>query len=393
MAAYGQNNKNFNRFGATMNDQQLQQHSQDIKILVADDEPLMRTSLSRLLIAMGYQVQTACNGNEAIRHLESGAYDLILLDLVMPGLSGHEVMDLIQEKKIDTLIIVVSGETSIESAISGLRRGAYDFVRKPYEADEILKRVQNALASRRLEVENRDITERLRRSGQWYRYLVNNSLDIIYTLDPEGRFTFVNSAMKRMLGFTRKELLGKHYSCIVNDADAQGANHKFNERRTGERSIRGVELHLKRAEDKRLPGLKRTLPVELNSMGMYDGEEDKRRFLGTYGVVRDIADRKRVEKALAFQAYHDLLTGLPNRALFQDRLTQALNQAKRDHAQFAIMFIDLDKFKFVNDSLGHVAGDKLLKALVSSTGRRNASRQFIRWRTKSQSLSWSLIQT
>lgn len=343
-----------------------QKNPPQVRVLVADDEPQMLATLSRLLAGAGYQVHTARNGTEAVRSLEASPYDLVLLDLMMPGLTGHEVMDRIQEKKIDTLIIVVSGDTSIESAISAIRRGAYDFVRKPYEPDEMLKRVHNALASRRLEVENRGMAKRLRRSEQWHRYLVHSSPDLIYSLDTEGRFTFVNNAVERILGFTKQELLGKHYSAIVHDEDVLDVAKLFNERRTGERSSRGVELRLKRTDDSRLHSPKRSVPVELNAMGMYDNDSaGQRRFIGTYGVVRDIADRKRAEKTIAYQAYHDLLTALPNRALFQDRLAQAMTQAKRNITRLAVMFIDLDKFKFVNDSLGHVAGDKLLQALAS----------------------------
>ena len=346
--------------------EQAQKISREVQILVVDDEPLMLTSLSRLLTGAGYQVQTARNGTEAVRYLETSPCDLVLLDLMMPGLTGHEVMDRIQAKKIDTLVIVVSGDVSIESAISAIRRGAYDFVRKPYEPDEILKRVQNALASRRLEVENRGMAKRLRRSEQWHRYLVNSSLDLIYSLDTQGRFTFVNNAVGHILGLTKQDLLGKHYSAIVHDEDVLGVAQLFNERRTGERSIRGVELRLKRTNNSQLHSLKRFVPVELNAMGMYDNDgAGQRRFVGTYGVVRDIADRKRAEETIVYQAYHDLLTGLPNRALFQDRLAQAMTHVKRNITRLAVMFIDLDKFKFVNDSLGHVAGDKLLQALAS----------------------------
>ena len=346
--------------------EQKQKNTRDVQVLVVDDEPQMRDSLSRLLSQVGYQVQTARNGIEAVRSFETNAHDLVLLDLMMPGMNGHEVMDQIQEKKIDTLVIVISGDIAIESAISAIRRGAYDFVRKPYEPDEILQRIHNALSSRRLEIENRGMSKRLRRSEQWHRYLINNSLDIIYALDTQGRFTFVNNAAERILGFTKRDLVGKHYTDIVHDEDILGVAHLFDERRTGERSIRGIELRLKRTTDNCPHSLKRFVPVELNAMGMYDsGSDGKRRFVGTYGVARDIADRKRAEQTIVYQAYHDLLTGLPNRALFQDRLAQAINQAKRNDAWLAVMFIDLDKFKFVNDSLGHVAGDKLLKALAT----------------------------
>jgi diguanylate cyclase (GGDEF)-like protein len=98
-------------------------------------------------------------------------------------------------------------------------------------------------------------------------------------------------------------------------------------------------------------------------MGIYQNEGDpkKKTYLGTYGVARDITERKLAEDTINFQAYHDLLTNLPNRALLRDRLSLAISQAKREDEMLAVMFLDLDRFKNINDSLGHVVGDELLQ--------------------------------
>ncbi|MYL73162.1 diguanylate cyclase, partial [Halobacillus litoralis] len=83
-----------------------------------------------------------------------------------------------------------------------------------------------------------------------------------------------------------------------------------------------------------------------------------------YGTARDITERKEAEAFINFQAYHDLLTRLPNRALFKDRLGLSISQAERNNQKLAVMFIDLDRFKVVNDSLGHAMGDRLLQAVT-----------------------------
>jgi len=93
---------------------------------------------------------------------------------------------------------------------------------------------------------------------------------------------------------------------------------------------------------------------------VYSGE-----YSGTYVVARDITERLASEKLIHFQAYHDLLTGLPNRALFHDRLTNTISNARREDDKLAILFLDLDRFKVVNDTLGHSVGDELLKQLAS----------------------------
>jgi diguanylate cyclase (GGDEF)-like protein len=89
-----------------------------------------------------------------------------------------------------------------------------------------------------------------------------------------------------------------------------------------------------------------------------------REFFGTYGIARDITERKRAEEMISYQAYHDILTDLPNRVLFRDRLDLALIQAKRNNTELAVMFVDLDRFKLVNDTLGHIKGDKLLQQVA-----------------------------
>ncbi|KQV47699.1 MULTISPECIES: bifunctional diguanylate cyclase/phosphodiesterase [unclassified Duganella] len=336
------------------------------RLLLVDDEARLLSSLYELLRVQGsYQLVTAASGAEALAHLSRQQFDLLLLDLRLPDMSGHDIMDFVNAREIDCDVIVMSGEAGIEAAIGALKRGAYDYLRKPYNPPELLKTVENALQKRRLAVENTRIAQRLENSEKMYRYLVDSSPDIIYTLNHEGCFTFVNDRAYQLLGYSREELIGRHYSLLVHEEDQERARYVFNERRVDERASRNVELRLKcnnsAAGDRTFSNTLMT--ISLNAIGMHvPGEEVARHeFFGTYGVARDITDRKRAEEMISYQAYHDILTDLPNRILFKDRLGLAVIQAKRKLAELAVMFIDLDRFKLVNDTLGHVKGDELLQ--------------------------------
>ena len=121
------------------------------KILIVDDDPIVLKSLKELLLVRGFNTETAIGGQEAICQLNQNTYDLVLLDLHMPYVSGHDVMAHIIDKNIDTSFIVISGETSFEAAKDACTQGAYDFLRKPYAADELIITINNALKDKRLQ--------------------------------------------------------------------------------------------------------------------------------------------------------------------------------------------------------------------------------------------------
>lgn len=339
------------------------------RILVVDDETRLRESLVELIAQQGYEVHAASGGKAAVAELETQAFDLLLLDLRMPDMTGIEVMQFIKSRNLDVTVIVVSGDSSFDGAVGVLRQGAYDYVKKPYAPEELLRTVDNAVHKRRLERENSAMQARLAESEKLHRYIVNSSPDIIYMLDPEGHFTFLNERVEVLLGYRTEDLLGKHYSAILHEEDVEQAQYRFNERRTGERASRNVELRLKCRDGISAPRLFESseLPIEMSAMGVYARTESGGRgeFLGTYGVARDITDRKKAEEIISYQANHDLLTGLPNRTLLKDRLSLAISHSRRNSQSLAVLFLDLDRFKLINDTLGHVAGDELLQSVSS----------------------------
>ena len=338
--------------------------NQSTKLLLVDDEPRLLASLQTLLQHRHFDIDTAASGAEALACLTRTRYDLVLLDLSLEDMDGQHVLEFINTHRIETDVIVVSGNIRIEAAIGAMRRGAHDYLRKPFSQQDLFKTIDHVLTQRRLRQTSRDIAYQLELSERTYRYMVDASPDLIYMVEPEGRFTFVNDRACQMLGYDRRELIGQHYSILVHEEDFARARYAFNERRSGERASRDVELRMtcRPRPDQADDVGETSLVVSLNAVGMHldHVEQGRPTYIGTYGIARDITARKQAEAVILHQAYHDVLTNLPNRLLFKDRLGQALLQSRRNGTELAAMFIDLDRFKHVNDTLGHDQGDALL---------------------------------
>jgi len=127
-------------------------------VLIVDDEAMQRDSLREMVSLYGYTVQTACNGTEALETLSKASFDVLLLDLNMPGLSGLDVIDYIATHNVGCKIVVVSGDASFESAKAALQKGAYDFLKKPYAPVELLNTMKNAAHKKDLEAAHAIIT-------------------------------------------------------------------------------------------------------------------------------------------------------------------------------------------------------------------------------------------
>ena len=197
-------------------------------------------------------------------------------------------------------------------------------------------------------------------------FVLDNSPELIYLVDRDGRIRFVNRRFETLLGYRPGELIGQHYEVLVEEGFLDRAHHVFQERRTGARMDRFVELQLKtqRGRSGGRGQEAKGLWVEVEGHGIYadPNERTPQNYLGACGAARDIRHRKESTRAVNFHAFHDALTELPNRALLNDRLNLALAQAKRSRRRLAVLFLDLNRFKRVNDHLGHGVGDRLLRA-------------------------------
>jgi diguanylate cyclase (GGDEF)-like protein/PAS domain S-box-containing protein len=204
----------------------------------------------------------------------------------------------------------------------------------------------------------------LERLNHQHEMILNSAGEGIFGLDSRGKVTFVNPAAVRMTGWKAVELLGRPLHDVLHHTKPDGTQSPDE----GCPILATLLDGTTRSRDDEVFWRKdgTSFPIEYTSTPIFEGDEIE----GAVVTFRDITDRKALEEKLQHQAFHDTLTGLPNRALFSDRLQHAVARTQRHGGKFAVLFLDLDNFKIVNDSLGHDAGDELL---VGVAGRLRAS--------------------
>ena len=165
------------------------------KILLVDDKQELLTSLHHLVTLYGYEAESALGGEAALDALKGNSYDVVLLDLIMPGVSGHDILDFAAREKLKCKIIVVSGDSSFSGVKHALHCGAFDFVKKPYEAAELIATMETRCA-RCARERNTRWRSSCKESEELHRFIVNSSPDLVYMLDRNGCFTFLNDRIE-----------------------------------------------------------------------------------------------------------------------------------------------------------------------------------------------------
>ena len=248
--------------------------------------------------------------------------------------------------------------------LKGLRTEPYEFriITKDWQTRWIMETVtaityqgKPAILGNSMDVTDVKKTEQaLKASEERYRRIIENIGDGYYEVDLKGTIQFINDACARITGVPRHKLMGMSFKDFAFEGELADLYNIFSRVfMTGEPE-KGLVNRVKRPDGK-------DLYVEISVSLKKDSKGKPNGFMG---IMHDVTDRKRAEETIQWMAYHDALTGLPNRILFHDRLVLALTQAKRNNEKLAVMMMDLDKFKEINDSYGHYMGDCILCAFV-----------------------------
>ncbi|MDX9745721.1 MAG: response regulator [Syntrophales bacterium] len=270
------------------------------KIVITDDEVRMTESMRTLLGDRGYDIETFQSGRDALDHLRANECDLVLMDVMMPVMDGFEALSHIKNHHPEVSVIMMTGQASIDSAIRALRGGAYDYLCKPFEYDELIKKVDNALSHRRLSYEKNLIHHQLQWTEARYQYLVHHSPDIIFTLGPQNKFVFITDKIKNCTGLNGQNLMGKSFTSIVYHQDVDKVSRYLKEVRSGKTTKELLELRLKceSCSHNGTPCSGAHPIMELKAASMSNGitAGNGERPSEIYGIIRDVTQRKRNEE-------------------------------------------------------------------------------------------------
>ncbi|MFD1735267.1 EAL domain-containing protein [Bacillus salitolerans] len=184
-----------------------------------------------------------------------------------------------------------------------------------------------------------------------FRSLFEHNTDIVYSTDLRGNFTSVNPAFEKTLGFNKEEIINKHSLDYINEEDIPRVRMHFYRALKGKEQYYNIDIPTKAGE--KITFQIKNIPIIINSEKV-----------GIFGIGRNISEQRKAEEQITNLAYYDHDTGLPNRLLFTEKLSDMFERVTKKKKKLAVMFIDMDRFKIINDSLGHYAGDEILKMIA-----------------------------
>lgn len=314
-----------------------------ISVLFVENDAEIREQLARFLKRWVGTLYVAENGQEGLEVWRQYKPDVVVTDIMMPVMDGLKMAELIRQENHSVPIIVASAFSDAKFLLKAIDLGIDKYVIKPINTALLLQAIQKGAWMARAEMEM-----------QLASSVFDASSDAIMITDAGNFIIAVNAAFCEITGYREDEVIGLTPTILSSgkhDADfyrnmwqrleetGRWSGEIWNRRKNGEIYVEWLTL---------------------NTVKNHRGETSH-----YIAIFADITEHTRAEEHVRHLAHYDALTDLPNRALFNDRLGQALIKAQRNHGRAAVMFLDLDHFKVINDTFGHSIGDLLLQGVAA----------------------------
>ncbi len=329
---------------------QFQDDQEQIRILFVDDSPTVRVNYRRLLKSHNYDVSTACSVAEGYEKALENTYDLAIIDYFMADGTGDELCGKLRDNAVTSNITcaIITGTYHDKVIKDSLYAGAVECMFKN-EADELfLARIDSMSRMKR-------ILSSVQKDHKRLEGILASVGDGVYGVNSQGTITFTNPAVRSILGFANDfQLTGKSPFSLFHDSLRNGDEVIETECELSRAYGTGKQLIARETVFKHTNG--QFIDVECTLFPLkIDGVLE-----GSVVAFRDVTVRKLLEEELKWQATHDSLTKLANRYYFEEQLKAEVSRLDRGQGSSALLYLDLDRFKYINDTAGHAAGDKLL---------------------------------